>query len=125
MPTSPALKLDHIVLLLSDLKRCVPFYDRLLSLLGFEKLREHVFVNAEAIYFDLRQAVEPEYGYNRNAPGLNHLAFAATNRAQIVEIGEAMAAAGFEVPAIQEFSDGCALFLRDADGMRVELGVTE
>jgi len=36
-----------------------------------------------------------------------------------------MAAARLEVPAIQEFSGGSALFLRDADGMRVELGVTE
>ncbi|MGD8580212.1 MAG: VOC family protein [Lysobacterales bacterium] len=125
MSNSPALKLDHIVLFLSDLERCVPFYDRLLPLLGFKKLREHVFVNAEANYFDLRQAVEPEYGYHRNAPGLNHLAFAATKRAQIVEIGEAMAASGFDVPAIQEFSDGSALFLRDADGMRIEIGVTE
>ena len=43
------MKLDHIVLYLSDLDRCMPFYDRLLPLLGFEKTRDHVFANAEAI----------------------------------------------------------------------------
>jgi hypothetical protein len=33
----------------------------------------------------------------------------------------AMAEAGFEVPEIQEFPDGSALFLKDADGMRIEI----
>lgn len=117
------MKLDHIVLFLSDLDRCVPFYDRLMPMLGFEKIRDHVFVNAEAVHFDLRQASEPEHGYHRYAPGLNHLAFTADSREQIDATAEAMAAAGFSVPAIQEFPDGSALFLRDLDGMRIELGV--
>lgn len=47
------MKLDHIVLFLSDRERCLPFYDRLLPLFKFDKLRDHVFVNAEAIHFDL------------------------------------------------------------------------
>jgi hypothetical protein len=34
-----------------------------------------------------------------------------------------VADAGFEVPAIQEFPDGSALFLKDADGMRIEVGM--
>jgi|SRR6056297_285269 len=117
------MKLDHIVLFLSDLERCIPFYDRLLPLLGFNKLRDHVFVNADAIHFDLRKATEPELGYHRYAPGLNHLAFTAESLEQVVETGQTMAAAGFEVPELQRFSDGHALFLRDADGMRIELGV--
>lgn len=116
------MKLDHIVLFLSDLERCMPFYDRLLPMLGFEKTRDHVFANAEAIHFDLRQATEPERGYHRYAPGLNHLAFTADSLEQIVETAEAMAEAGFDVPEIQQFPDGRALFLRDVDGMRIELG---
>ena len=117
------MKLDHIVLYLSDMERCVPFYDALLPQLGFEKLRDHVYANAESIHFDLRPASEPERGYHRYAPGLNHIAFTADSRERIVEIRDAMAAAGFEVPEIQEFSDGSAIFLRDLDGMRVEVGV--
>jgi len=116
------MKLDHIVLFLSDLERCVPFYDCLLPLLGFRKLRDHVYVNADSIHFDLRPASEPERGYHRYAPGLNHLAFSAESREQIIQVREAMAAAGFEVPDVQHFSDGIALFLRDFDGMRIELG---
>ncbi|MGK7294761.1 MAG: VOC family protein [Candidatus Wenzhouxiangella sp. M2_3B_020] len=117
------MKLDHIVLFLSDMERCVPFYDALLPLLGFEKLREHVYANGEAVHFDLRPASEPGRGYHRFAPGLNHIAFTADSRDRIVEIRDAMAAGGFEVPEIQEFSDGSAMFLRDLDGMRVEVGV--
>lgn len=117
------MKLDHIVLFLSELDRCVSFYDALLPLLGFRKLRDHVFVNTEAVHFDLRQASEPERGYHRFAPGLNHLAFTAESREHIERIGGAMAAAGFDVPAIQEFPDGSALFLKDLDGIRIELGI--
>ncbi|MEX2500355.1 MAG: VOC family protein [Wenzhouxiangellaceae bacterium] len=119
------MKLDHIVLFLSNLNRCVPFYDRLLPLLGFRKLREHVYVNADSIHFDLRPASEPERGYHRYAPGLNHLAFTAESREQMIEVRDAMAAAGFEVPDVQRFSDGSAIFLRDLDGMRVEIGVSD
>ena len=31
--------------------------------------------------------------------------------------------AGYEVPDIQSFGEGIALFLKDPDGMRIELGV--
>lgn len=116
------MKLDHLVILLSDLDRCMPFYDTLLPLLGLVKEREHVFSTQEGIYFDFRAAQEPERGYFRFAPGLNHLAFTAGSEDEIKAVGSAMEAAGFTVPDIQHFDDGSALFLRDVDGMRVELG---
>lgn len=116
------MKLDHIVLFLSDVDRCLPFYEALLPKLGFEKLRDHVFVNDEALHLDFRHASEPERGYHRYAPGLNHLGFTAESREQIEAVGQVMAAAGFDVPEIQQFPDGVAMFLRDLDGMRVELG---
>ena len=116
------MKLDHIVILLSDPDRCIGFYESLLPLLGFSKTRDHVFANAEGIHLDFRAADEPERGYHRYAPGLNHMGFTAAGRNAIERIGEAMAAAGFDVPAIQEFEDGSALFLKDHDGMRIEVG---
>jgi catechol 2,3-dioxygenase-like lactoylglutathione lyase family enzyme len=115
------VKLDHIVLLLSDVEECIGFYDRLLPAIGFEKLRDHVFTNSDGIHLDFRPASKPEHGYHRFAPGLNHLGFTAGSRQEVERIGSLMSAAGFEVPAIQEYEDGIALFLRDADGMRVEL----
>lgn len=116
------MKLDHVVIFLSDLDKCLGFYEALLPTLGFSKTRDHVFANAEGIHLDLRAASEPEHGYHHYAPGLNHMGFAAIDRQQIERIGEEMAAAGFVVPEIQEFDDGSALFLKDRDGMRIEVG---
>ena len=116
------MKLDHLVILLSDLDRCMPFYETLLPLLGVVKVRNHVFKTGEDVYLDFRAADEPERGYFRYAPGLNHLAFTAADEAEIRAVGRAMEAAGFSVPELQHFNDGSALFLRDIDGMRVELG---
>ena len=115
------MKLDHIVLLVSDMETCIGFYDVLLPLIGFQKSKDHVYGNKDGLFLDLRQAQKPSHGYERYAPGLNHLGFTAPNRGKIVELGKAMAEASFEVPEIQEFQDGSALFLRDRDGMRVEI----
>jgi catechol 2,3-dioxygenase-like lactoylglutathione lyase family enzyme len=115
------MKLDHIVLLVSEVASCITFYDVLLPLIGFEKKSDHIFGNSDGVYLDIRQAGEPAHGYHRHGPGLNHIGFTAENRAKIQIVGRAMAEAGFEVPKIQEFEDGSALFLRDLDGMRVEI----
>ena len=57
----------------------------------------------------------------RYAPGLNHLGFTAPNREAVVAVKDSMTKAGFEVADIQEFEKGSALFLKDADGMRLEV----
>jgi catechol 2,3-dioxygenase-like lactoylglutathione lyase family enzyme len=117
------MKLDHIVILLSDVQANIPFYEALLPLLGLRKTRDHVFVNEDGTHLDFRPAEEPEHGYRRYAPGLNHLSFSAPDRATLERIRQAMAGAGFDVPEIQTFPDGDAIFFKDADGMRVEVGV--
>lgn len=121
MNTAQDMKLDHIVILLANLKAGLPFYETLLPLIGFSKTGDHVFGNTEEIYLDFRQSGKPDQAYERHAPGLNHMGFTATNRDAIERVGKAMAAAGFEVPAIQEFPDGSAMFLRDPEGMRIEI----
>lgn len=115
------MKLDHIVILLSDLESSLPFYETLLPLIGFSKTRDHVFGNKDEIYLDLKQATKPDYRYERYAPGLNHIGFTADDRDTLIVLQQAMAVAGFEVPDIQEFPDGSALFLKDRDGMRIEV----
>lgn len=119
------MKLDHIVLLVADLPKSVKFYETLLPMLGFRKTADHVFGNGEKIYLDIRQADDLDQPYERYAAGLNHIGFAGTDLNEITKVQEAMKEAGYEVPAIQNFSDGVALFLKDPDGMRVELGVYE
>ena len=119
------VKLDHIVLLVSDLPKSVGFYEKLLPFLGFRKTADHVFGNAEEVYLDIRQAENLEHSYQRYAPGLNHIGFTALNRNAIAQVQEAMKDAGYEVPDVQGFGEGVALFLKDPDGMRIELGVQE
>lgn len=119
------MKLDHIVLLVSDLPKSVGFYETLLPFLGFRKTADHVFGNAEDVYFDIRKAENPDHSYQRYAPGLNHIGFTAPTRSAISQVQEAMKDAGFEVPDIQSFGEGVALFLKDPDGMRIELGFSD
>ncbi len=119
------MKLDHIVILLTDLKTGVEFYDVLLPLIGFTKTRDHVFGNHEEVYLDFRQAGDTEHGYRRHATGLNHLGFNAEKRKDLETLRTAMANAGFDAPEIQEFSDGSAVFFRDEDGMRIEVGCSK
>ena len=117
------MKLDHIVLLVSDLPKSVEFYEKLLPMLGFRKTADHVFGNAEDIYFDIRQAENPDHSYQRYAPGLNHIGFTAPDRHTIAKVQDVMKDAGYEVPDVQHFGESIALFLKDPDGMRIELGV--
>lgn len=116
------MKLDHIVILLSDLEKGIAFYEVLLPLIGFDKTRDHVYGNEEGIYLDFRQAADTEHTYHRFAPGLNHIGFSAPDRETIKTIRAKMSQAGFEVPEIQSFDAGQAMFLKDDDGMRIEIG---
>ena len=119
--SEPAVKLDHLVILASDLARSAAWYDRLLPLLGFRRLRAHVYANDDGLHLDLRSA-RPETGpYQRHGPGLNHLGFTAQSREQIEAVAAALVAHGITVPALQQFGNDVALFLPDPDGLRVEL----
>jgi lactoylglutathione lyase len=115
------MELDHLVLAVSDLEASLPWYDELLPRLGFRKTRAHVWVNGQGFGFDLQQANEPGRGYARAGVGLNHLAVRAPSRAAVDEVARAMASVGFEVPAVQELDGAYALFLKDRDGMRIEV----
>lgn len=115
------MKLDHIVILLSDLKQHIRFYEILLPIIGFEKVREHVFINQEDVALDFKQADDTAHEYRRHSPGFNHLGFIAPLRDSILEARNTMAKAGFKVPEIQRFEDGEAIFFKDSEGMRIEL----
>ena len=115
------MKLDHIVILVGSLEASLPYYETLLALLGFEKTRDHVWGNADGIYFDFKEATEPGEGYRRYGIGLNHLGFTAPTKEAVEEIATRMGEAGFEVPALQRLGDSYALFMKDPDGMRFEI----
>jgi catechol 2,3-dioxygenase-like lactoylglutathione lyase family enzyme len=115
------MKLDHLVLMLGDLAASLPYYEALLPLLGFTRARGHDYVNADGLHIDLQQAGDPSHAYARQGVGLNHLGFAAPERASIDRIREAMAARGFPVPEVQHFGADVSLFMKDRDGIRFEV----
>jgi catechol-2,3-dioxygenase len=117
-----AMDLDHIVLAVSELDVSVRYYDVLFPLLGFTKRREHVYVNAEGVAIHVRQAKNPSHGYEQAGVGLNHLAVAASSRSEVDEVGRRMKEAGFAVPDVRTNEGGYALFMKDRDGLRVEVG---
>ena len=115
------MKFDHVVVLASDLAVSLPWYQAVMTALGFAKTRDHVWLNAEDQALELRQAGEPEAGYRRYGPGVNHIAFQAESLAAIEAVAAEVRAAGFEVADIQSFGGDRALFLKDPDGMRIEV----
>jgi len=115
------MKLDHIVLMLGDLDESLPFYETLLPLIGFAKTRDHVWGNEDGVYLDLKQAGEPEHGHRRYGVGLNHLGFTAADEAAVDAVAAAMKAAGFQAPEAQRLGDSYALFMKDRDGIRLEI----
>ncbi len=115
------MKLDHVTILVSSLERSMPFYDRLLSLLGFQRQRDYVWTDGAGFYLQFRQAAAGTRPYERYGPGMNHLGFGAASPEQVVELRAAMQAAGFEVPDIQHLDGATALFMKDPDGIRFEI----
>lgn len=115
------MKLDHLVIMVRSLERSLPWYDAMLGLIGFTKARDHVWGNDDGTYLDLKQAEPETRDYERRGPGLNHLGFTAPTLDDLHRVRAGMAAAGFEVPELQDFGDSTATFFKDPDGMRVEV----
>lgn len=112
---------DHAVIMVSDLDASLPWYSAVMGALGFEKSRDHVWVNAAGQALDLKQAETTDHAYQRRGVGLNHMAFRADSHAALDAVAAQVASAGFEVPAFQDFGPERALFLKDRDGMRIEV----
>ncbi|MBC2778013.1 VOC family protein [Parasphingopyxis marina] len=119
-----AAKLDHLVILVSSYDESLPWYGALLPLLGFEKTRDHVWVNGQGIGFDVRLAEEDARPYERFGAGLNHIGLEVETVEALEAVRAAMAEAGFPVPEIQPFGEDRACFFKDPDGLRVEVGWT-
>ena len=115
------MKLDHVVMSVRDLDVSVPWYEAVLSAIGFAKTRDHVWVNEEGLAVDVRPATLPEHPYRRGGVGVNHIAFAAPSREAVEDVADRLRQAGLDVPAIQHFDEARALFMKDPDGMRIEI----
>ncbi len=115
------LKLDHITLLVSSLEKSMPYYDTLLPIIGFNKLRNYVWTDGNGFYIQFNQAKDNTSAYERYGSGLNHVGFSAPSPETVNLVQTKMEDAGFAVPEIQNLSGATALFMKDPDGIRFEV----
>jgi catechol 2,3-dioxygenase-like lactoylglutathione lyase family enzyme len=122
-------QLHHIEVYASDLEVSVDFWNWLLANhLGYDLKGEwdrgRSWIN-KPTYIVLVQVSEPDYHFDRQAPGLNHLAFHAASREQVDEI-----TAGIRrrenVTVLYEdqhpYAGGYyALYCEDPEGIKVEI----
>lgn len=118
---SAALRIDHVSIMVRKLAVSLPYYETLLATLGWERRSTTTWTDGAGCFLQFRQAHDGTADYGRYAPGMNHLGFGAPSAAVVRAVREAMAAAGFPVPEIQNLGGAEALFLKDPDGIRFEV----
>lgn len=116
-----ALKVDHLTILVKSLDVSMGYYNKLLHLIGFSKLKDHVWTDNEGFYFQFNEAKEGTADYERYGAGMNHIGFSAPSVAFVENVQQQMKIAGFDVPEIQTFDGVKALFMKDPDGIRFEV----
>jgi catechol 2,3-dioxygenase-like lactoylglutathione lyase family enzyme len=136
---------DHIQITVKDMGLAVPFYDKLLPLLGFDLdkkgtafIEEHEFHVVEYKHPRLAFAItSPRSAFaaetiNRRKPGaLHHLAFKADSRAEVDRLySEVQAIGAIIVAPPREYPEYVppgyyALFFKDLEGIKYEIVCTE
>lgn len=113
--------LDHVVILASDHGASLRFYEIVLGALGFVRERGHLFARS-GLVFDVSPASAARPARSRGEPGADHFGFTAASRDQVDEIAAVGQTLGEGVVRIIEFDRGdYAVFLRDPDGVRIEV----
>jgi catechol 2,3-dioxygenase-like lactoylglutathione lyase family enzyme len=122
--------LHHIDLTVSDLERSLAFYERVLPLMGFERIAdcpEGPLWAGAAVELGL-QTARPQsraVRHDRYAPGIHHLAFGAPSRADVDRVHSELVHFGaviLDAPATYErYAPGYyAVFFADPDGIKLE-----
>jgi catechol 2,3-dioxygenase-like lactoylglutathione lyase family enzyme len=132
--------IDHIQITVKDMNVAVPFYDKLLPLLGFDiqskvsaVIEEHDFYVVEYTHPLLAFAItSPRKAFvddtiNRRKPGaLHHLAFKAETRAEVDTLHSELKEIGATIVSkpqlYPEYGPGYyALFFKDLEGIKYEI----
>ena len=129
--------INHLALTASDLVRSTEFYDKVLGFMGYArvevpeatqqlmKTRLHAWAGPNSS-ITLRPAKGDSAGkaHDRNAPGLNHLAFNADNRADVEKLHSVLLDIGAQIldpPAEYPYFPGYfAVYFTDPDGIKFE-----
>ncbi len=137
--------IDHIEITVKDMSVAVPFYDKLMPLLGFDiksktsaVIEEHEFHVVEYTHPLLTFAINsPRSAFvgdtvNRRKPGaLHHLAFKAESRAEVDRLhSELNGIRATIVSPPREYPEyappgSYALFFKDLEGIKYEIVCTE
>ena len=127
---------SHIDLTVAELALSVPFYDKILARLGYERLKEAgagapcwgvCDVSGGVFSIALKPAGSSSAArlHDRYAPGLHHLAFHADSRADIDSFHEFVREIGatvLDAPAEYDYTPGYyAVFFADPDGLKLEV----
>jgi glyoxylase I family protein len=129
--------ISHIALTVSDLDRSTQFYDKVFKFIGFKRVEV-----PESTQKDMKTrliawvgpgysiSIRPSKGefahrlHDRNAPGFNHLAFIAEDRADIDRMLDLLNEIGARVldpPAEYPYAPGYyAIYFTDPDGLKFE-----
>jgi catechol 2,3-dioxygenase-like lactoylglutathione lyase family enzyme len=132
--------IDHIQITVRDLNVAAPFYDKMLTLLGFEvdrkvsaTIEEHEFQVVEYLHPQLSFAItSPRRAFvddviHRRKPGaLHHLAFRADSRAEVDRLHLELEAIGAQIvggPKLwpEHGPDYYAVFFKDPEGIKYEI----
>ena len=137
--------IDHIEITVKDMSVAVPFYDKLMPLLGFDiksktsaVIEEHEFHVVEYTHPLLAFAItSPRSAFvgdtiNRRKPGaLHHLAFKAESRAEVDRLHSELKAIGATIVSPpREYPEYTppgyyALFFKDLEGIKYEIVCTK
>ena len=129
--------ISHIALAVSDLERSTAFYDRVFEFIGFKRV-EVPESTQQAMKTRLKAWVGPGYSisirpskgefaqraHDRNAPGLNHMAFTAEDRSDVEKMYALLKQIGatvLDAPAEYPYAPGYfAVYFTDPDGLKFE-----
>jgi len=129
--------ISHLALTASDFARSTAFYDHVLSFMGYARVQVpeatqqamktplHAWASPHGS-ITLRPA-QPESAaqpHNRSAPGLNHVAFNAADRADVENLYDLLKRIGAQIldpPAEYPYFPGYfAVYFADPDGLKCE-----
>jgi glyoxylase I family protein len=129
--------ISHIALAVSDLERSTAFYDSVLEFIGFKRV-EVPESTQQAMKTRLKAwvgtgysiSIRPSRGefahraHDRNAPGLNHMAFTAEDRSDVEKMYallKQMGATVLDAPAEYPYAPGYfAVYFTGPDGLKFE-----
>jgi glyoxylase I family protein len=129
--------LSHLDLTITDPERSIPFYDAALSPLGYRRVPVEAGTTAVACWSiaDAEQSVfsialerardaGKQRKYDRDAPGLHHLAFHVDSRTDVDQLYAQLVALGITIldpPAEYPYTPGYyAMSCQDPDGLVLE-----